>query len=534
MMRHAAASRPPAGKWVIAGTVVLGSFVSVMDISIVNVAMPQMLGTFGVPLDAITWVAVAYSIAEILLVTMSAWFSTLLGRKRYYILSFVLFTGASVLCGTARTLEMMIAARVLQGMGGGGLIPVAQAVMLETFPEEERGMAMAVYMMGVVVAPAVGPVLGGWLTDVYGWPWIFYINVPAGACGIFLAMVVLHDPPHVRRRLARIDVVGIALLAIGLTALQLFLERGERENWFDSSFIVVACLVAVVALSVLVWWELRIDEPVVNLRVLKNVPFLAGTCLGFVFGITLFGSIFILPLFLQRLRGFEVFDSGLIQLPRSLIMLVLAPLAGRLYNYVDSRLLIGGGTALMMIGYFDMAHYNLQVGGVEMLPALLLTGAGMTFMFSVASAATMRTMPLALLGAASGLYTLARRVGGNIGYAFVASQITHRAAFHRARLVEHLTPYDARTHQAVEGLAGRLAGSGLPPGVAEGSALKMLDGTVNRHATMMAYNDVFWMMGMLFLLSLPFLIMLGSRKRQRAPAAGQRSASPQPSKAPAS
>lgn len=526
-MRPAAASRPPAGKWVIAGTVVLGSFVSVMDISIVNVAMPQMLGTFGVSLDAITWVAVAYSIAEILLVTMSAWFSMLLGRKRYYILSFVLFTGASVLCGMARTLEMMILARVLQGIGGGGLIPVAQAVMLETFPEEERGMAMAVYMMGVVVAPAAGPVLGGWLTDTYGWPWIFYINVPIGAFGIFMASTVLRDPPHLRRGLVRIDVVGIVLLAVGLTALQLFLERGEREDWFESSFIVTTCLVSVVALSTLVWWELRVDEPVVNLRVLKNVPFMAGTCLGFVFGITLFGSIFILPLFLQQLQGYDVFDSGMIQLPRSLIMLVLAPLAGRLYNYVDSRVLIGGGTVLMMVGYFDMARFNLEVGGREMLPALLLTGAGMTFMFSVASAATMRTMPLALLGAASGVYTLARRVGGNIGYAFVASQVTQRTAFHRARLVEHVTPYDTSTHQAVDGLTGRLAGTGIPPGVAEDSALKMLDGTVNRHATMMAYNDVFWMMGMLFVLSLPFLIMLGSRKRRRPPAP-DRQAAPQP------
>jgi DHA2 family multidrug resistance protein len=517
----------PAGKWVVAGTVVLGSFVSVMDISIVNVAMPEMLGTFGVSLDAITWVAVAYSIAEIILVTMAAWCSTLLGRKRFYIVSFVIFTGASILCGLARSLEMMILARVLQGIGGGGLIPIAQAVMLETFPEEERGMAMAVYMMGVVVAPVVGPVLGGWLTDAYGWPWIFYINLPVGCFGIFLAVTFLHDPPHLRRGLARIDVVGIVLLAVGLTALQIVLERGERENWFESSFIVVAALLTVITLTILVWWELRVEEPVVNLRVLKNVPFMAGTCMGFIFGVSLFGSMFIIPLFLQRLQGYSVLDSGLIQLPRFLVMLVLAPIAGRLYNYVDSRLLIGGGLVLMVIGYFDMAHYNLQVGGSEMLPAFLLTGAGMTFMFSVLSAATMRTMPLQLLGAASGLYTLARRIGGNLGYAFVASQVTQRAVFHRARLVEHVTPYDGSTMQALDGLTGRLASSGLPPGVVEESAVQLLDGTVKRHATMMAYNDVFWLTGMLFVVSLPFLFMLGSRMRQpKAPA--RRATAPAP------
>ncbi|MDH3604809.1 MAG: MFS transporter, partial [Candidatus Tectomicrobia bacterium] len=213
MQQATAVTKAPAGKWVIAGTVVLGSFVSVMDFSIVNVAMPQMLSTFGVSLDAITWVAVSYSIAEIILVTMAAWFSSLFGRKRFFVYSFILFTAASMLCGAARSLEVMIIARILQGIGGGGLIPVTQAIMLETFPENERGMAMALFTMGVAIAPAVGPVLGGWLTDEYGWPWIFYINLPLGIFGIIMSIIVLSDPPYMQRRLMRIDVVGIILLA---------------------------------------------------------------------------------------------------------------------------------------------------------------------------------------------------------------------------------------------------------------------------------------------------------------------------------
>jgi DHA2 family multidrug resistance protein len=518
-MKGSESSRPRAGKWVIAGTVVLGSFVSVMDISIVNVAMPQMLGTFGVSLDTITWVAVSYSIAEIVLVTMAAWFSTLLGRKRFYILSFGLFTGASVLCGLARSLEMMVVARVLQGIGGGGLIPVGQAIMLETFPEEERGMAMAVYMMGVVVAPTVGPVIGGWLTDAYGWPWIFYINLPVGIIGMLLAGAVLVDPHYVRRTLARIDVIGIGLLTIGLTTLQLFLERGERENWFESNFIIVTAAVALVTLVALVWWELRVEEPVVNLRVLKNMPFMSGTCLGFIFGVTLFGSIFIQPLFLQHLRGYAVFDSALILMPRAAVMLVLAPIAGRLYNHVDSRLLIGAGIALMVVGYYDMAHFNLEVGAVQMLRSLLLSGAGMAFMFSVMTAASMRTVPLPLMMAASGLYVLSRRIGGNIGYAFVAAQVSHRSAFHRARLVDHITPYDAGTGYTFQEMTLRLADSGLPPGLTEDTAVKLLDLSVNRHATMMAYNDVFWSMGVMFVVCVPFLFTLGSRKKGAAQAA---------------
>lgn len=518
MQQATAGTRAPAGKWVVAGTVVLASFVSVMDISIVNVAMPQMLGTFGVSLDAITWVAVSYSISEIILVTMAAWFSSLFGRKRFFIISFALFTGASMLCGAARSLEMMILARILQGIGGGGLIPLAQAIMLETFPEEERGMAMGLYTMGVAIAPAMGPVLGGWLTDEYGWPWIFYINLPLGIFGIFMAVNVLTDPLYsMQRTLARIDVVGILLLATGLTALQIFLERGERENWFDSSFIVVTALVAVVTLAILAVWELWVEEPVVNLRLLKNVSFTAGTCLGFIFGITLFGSIFVLPLFLQRLQGYSVMDSGFMQLPRSLIMLVVTPLAGRMYNFVDSRLMIGGGIALMMIGYLDLAGLTLEASWGELLPGLLLTGAGMSFMFGTMSAAVMRSVSLPLMTAASSLFTLGRRVGGNVGYAFVASQVEHRTAFHRARLVDHVTPYDLNTSLRLDGLTSSLAASnGLPPGVAEANAVKLLDLTVNRHAAMMAYDDVFWMMGMLFLVSVPFLCLLGSGRRKKS------------------
>ncbi len=516
-------ARTPAEKWIIAGTVVLGSFVSVMDISIVNVAMPQMLSTFGVSLDAITWVAVSYSISEIILVTMSAWLSRLVGRKRFFVMSFILFTAASVLCGLARSLEMMILARILQGIGGGGLIPVAQAIMLETFPEEERGMAMAIYSMGITVAPAVGPILGGWLTDHYGWPWVFYINLPLGIFGTVMSIMVLSDPPHLQRTLARIDVIGIVLLAVGLTTLQLVLERGERENWFESSLIIWMTVITVVSLSALVIWELITEEPVINLRLLKNIPFTSGAILGFLFGITLFGSTFILPLFLQRLQGYSVADSGLLQLPRTLIMLVVTPIAGRLYNHMDSRLLISIGIGLMMWGYIDMSGFNLETGFVRMLPGFLLTGAGMSFMFGPMSAVVMRTVPLMLITSAASLFTLFRRIGGNLGYAFVASQVEHRAVFHRARLVDHVTPYDATTSQALDGLTGRLAGSGLAPGIAEDSAIKLLDGTVTRHATMMAYNDVFWLMGMLFILTIPCLIFLskgsGGTARPRQPKA---------------
>ena len=517
-MQTAATLRSAGNKWIIAGTVVLATYVAVIDVTIVNVAMPQMLGTFGVSLDAITWVAVAYSIAEIVMVTMASWFTRLMGRKRFYLCCLGLFTVASVLSGMSRSLEMMILTRVLQGIGGGALIPMSQAIMLETFPQEEHGMAMAFFMMGVVVAPAMGPVLGGWLTDAYGWPWIFYINVPIGLISIFLVSTFLTESPHMPQGLAKIDVLGIVLLVVGLTSLQLFLERGESEDWFASKFILIMAAVALTSLVVLVFWELRVEEPIVNLRVFKNIPFVSGTTLGFVFGMTTFGSIFLIPLFLQQLRGFSVLDSGIIQMPRMLVMVFIAPIAGRLFGRLDSRLLLAIGIAMMMWGYFDMAGFTLDVGWAHMLPGMLLTGSGMAFTFSIMSATCMRTIPPALLTAAAGLYTLSRRIGGNLGYAFVASQVPHRAMVHRGHLVEHLTPYDGGTMQAIDGLTGRLVNSGLAPGVAEESALKLLDTTVSRQATMMAYNDMFWIMGMLFVLGLPLLALIGSQARRSASA----------------
>lgn len=520
-MRAGAASHTGTNKWIIAVTVILGTYVAVIDVTIVNVAMPQMMGTFGVSLDVVTWVAVSYSIAEIVMVTMAFWFTRLMGRKNFYIACIVLFTIASVFSGMARSLEMIIITRTLQGLGGGALIPMAQAILLETFPEEEHGTAMAVFMVGVVMAPAMGPVLGGWLTDHYGWPWIFYINIPVGTLSLFLVMTFLPESQYLQRGLAKIDVVGIILLVVGLTTLQLFLERGEREDWFHSQLMVVLAVVALGSLTALVIWELRTEEPVVNLRVLKNVPFVAGTSLGFVFGMTSFASIFILPLFLQQVRGYSVMDSGLIQMPRMLIMVVVAPIAGRLFGKVDSRLLMTVGIGLMMLGYFDMARFTLEVGYGHILPGMLLTGAGMAFTFNVMSATCMRTIPPALLTAASGLYTLSRRIGGNLGYAFVATQIPHRTSMHRGYLAEHLTPYDGGTQQALDSLSGRLASSGLPPGVAEENALKLLDSSVALQAKMMAYNDVFWLMGMLFLLGLPLLIPITNRVRRRRSAAGE-------------
>jgi DHA2 family multidrug resistance protein len=503
----------PSGKWAILATVTFGSFISIMDGNIVGVAMPRMGGTFAVSLDALTWVAVTYLIAALATMAMSAWLSALMGRKRFYILSLVVFTLASVWCGMTRSLEMMILTRLVQGLAAGGMVPVAQSTILATFDVHKRGKAMGIYIMLVLVASAIGPIMGGWLTDSYGWPWIFYVNVPFGVVGVSLAMVILTDPPELQHTLRRIDGLGVALLLLSVVALQLVLARGEREDWFDSTFITVTTLVAVVGLALLIWWELRVEEPVINLRLFTNIPFVAGILLVFLFGIPFFGSPFLLPFFLQKLRGYPVLDSGVILLPQALTVLVLAPLAGRLYDRVDGRLLLGTGIALLMAGYFDMAHFNLQVGGIRMLPGLVLTGAGMAIMLTVLTTATISTVPVALMPMASSIFTLTRRFGGSVGYALVANQLDYRTAHHRAHLAEHITPFDPVTVQALKGLSSKFYGSGLPQTVSQHDALQVLDNTVNRNASMLAFNDLFWLLGIMFMIGIPCILLIGRRSQ---------------------
>ncbi|MEJ2040039.1 MAG: DHA2 family efflux MFS transporter permease subunit, partial [Desulfosarcinaceae bacterium] len=307
---------PAADKWLITAAVVFGAFVAVMDISVVNVSLPHLMGSFSEDLSSITWVATSYSIAEIIMVTMAGWWSTLIGRKRLYMASFALFTVGSILCGTATTFHQMLTYRVIQGVGGGSLIPVSQAILRETFPREEQGMAMAIWGMGVVLAPAIGPILGGWLTDRFGWPWIFYINVPVCIVGMFMVASFVHDPHYLRRGVVKIDWIGIALLAIALTSMQIVMERGQQESWFDSNLIRLGAAVCGASFLGLIYWELKTSEPVVNFRILRNLALSLGSFMGVVFGISLFGTTFILPQFTQNLLGYPAFQAGLVLAPR--------------------------------------------------------------------------------------------------------------------------------------------------------------------------------------------------------------------------
>ena len=498
-----------ASKWLIAASVMLGTFMSVMDVTVVNVAMPHMMGTFGSDLLTITWVSTAYSIAEIIMVTMSSWWTTLLGRKRFFLFSMVLFLIGSLLAGASQTLTQMILARILQGIGGGGLIPCAQAIARETFPPAEQGMAMAIFSMGVILAPALGPTLGGWLVDNLSWQWVFYINLPIGVIAIAMVSTFVHDPSYLRRGVQNIDWTGIALLTIGLSTFQLVLERGEEVDWFSSNLIVMGTIVASATLLSLIAWELYTDEPVINLRLLTNRQLRIGTTLNAVTGFVLFGSSFALPQWTETLLGYPAFRAGLVLLPRPLAMIVMMPIMGRLYNYLNPRIPVALGACLQIYGVWCLAHFPLGVGFANFAPLLALMGVGSSCFAVTIGTISLSTMPAADMTGASAIFTVCQRVSANVAYASLATLLARRTQFHHLRLVHGISVLNDTYRSVQEGFVQQFMRHGTP--APRGVVAALMNGMLSRQATIMAYNDIFTLMQWLFVCALFLVPLLPTR-----------------------
>jgi MFS transporter, DHA2 family, multidrug resistance protein len=499
-----------AGKWIVAASVLLGSFLSVMDATVVNVAMPHMMGTFGTDLLTITWVSTAYSIAEIIQITMSAWWARLLGRKQLYLLSMGIFITGSVLAGASRTLGEMIFFRIVQGIGGGSLMPISQAIVREKFPPEEQAMSMALYSMGVFLAPAVGPVVGGLLIDDFGWPWVFYINVPFCIAGFIMVSTFVHDPPYLKRGLERVDWMGVSLVAVGLAALQIVLERGEEVDWFASHWIVAGSIIAGAALLTLVIWEIRSPDPVINFSLFRNRGLAVGSAYGSVLSFAVFGSSFILPNLVEGLFGYPAFQAGMVMIPRTLAMLVMMPLVGRVYNYVSPRLLVLTSIVLLFIAYWNLGHLAVSAGFWNFVPWLIISGTGMSCSMVVMSTISLSTMPPRFMTQASSIYALSRRVSGNIAYALLATLVARRIQSHRAALVPNISRLNDAFVEASGGLRERFLHPA--PLMAPGArTLSMINNMINTQAMMMAYNDVYLAMCFLFLLVVPLIVLLPKR-----------------------
>lgn len=509
-----------ATRWIILFALMLGTLMQVIDTSIVNVAIPQMMGNLGATLDQIGWVVTGYIIANIIVLPMTGWLSSTFGRKRYLCGSVILFTVASFLCGISWDLHSLVFFRVLQGIGGAALLSTAQATMMEIFPPHQIGMVQAIYGLGVIVGPTIGPTLGGWITDNYHWPWIFYINIPIGIIAAILTYMFVHDSKHERAK-SRIDIVGIGLLAVGLGAMQTVLEKGNHEGWFDSALIVKLSLAAVFGLVTFVIWELRNPNPVVNLRVFKNRGLAASSIFAAILGFGLFGGTFVLPIFLQQLRGYTAQQSGFLMLPGALATAVMMPFVGKLVSKVPARTLVGVGTVAFMASMFMLHTITLDTGSDQLLFPLIIRGAAMGFMFVPLSLAALMTLRGREMAEGSGLFNLSRQIGGSLGIAILSTLLDHRTSMHRAVLLEHINIFNPIFRQRFAAIQAGLVAKGSLPDIAHQQALKVIDGIVHGQAAILAFEDIFYIVGVFFVLALPLLFLFnkGNATEMRRPAA---------------
>ena len=493
---------PKVNPWLIAAAVVLPTFMEVLDSSIVSVALSNIAGSLSASSSQATWVQTSYLISNAVVLPASAWFSTFFGRKRFFLASIAIFTAASFMCGFAPSLGILVLARVLQGFGGGALVPLSQAILLEAFPKEKRGQAKAAWGMAVVVAPVLGPLLGGWITEHYSWPWLFYINVPIGVAALWMIQQFIDEPKYLRDvKPGKIDAVGFGLLTLWLSTLQIVLDKGQDADWFSALWICWFSAISVVSLIALVIWELSAASPIMNLRVLKDRNFLLGTVLITVFGAVVYSPQTLLPLFLQNLLNYTALQSGLAQYPRGIGSLLMLPLVGILSSKIDNRILIVAGTILCGVSSLMMGDINLEVAKSSFTLANVVQGAGISLMFVPLTTLAMGLLRNEEMGNASGLFNLMRNLGGSIGIAAVTTLATRGAQAHQAYLVTHMTPYDTAYQAALNGAQTTLA-QYVGPAQAQFMAPGAIYYALSQQSALFAYVDDFRWLAMVSFISL--------------------------------
>ena len=461
-------------KYIIAATVTMAAMLELIDTSIVNVAIPHMMGNLGATLDEIAWVSTSYIIANVIVIPMSGWLSAYFGRTRYFTGSILLFTLASFFCGSSHSLLGLIFWRVIQGIGGGALLSTAQATLYESFPPEEAGTGMAIFGVGVMVGPTLGPTLGGWITDNYNWPWIFYINVPLGIIAAILTVNYVSDAEH-QERADKIDYLGIILLTLCVGSLQWMLERGERYDWWESRFVTMLGFTALFAGIALIWHELTTDEPVINFRILKSRQVTAGVSIGLLLGFALYGSVFILPVFLQQLLQMTAWQTGKIILPGAIASAVTMAVVGRNAMRLDARYTVVAGTILFFLSMLKLSHLTSASGSGDLFWPLILRGMGLGLIFVPLTNATMADLEVKDLAQGTGMFNLMRQLGGSLGIAVMATLLARFMASEKSVLVEHVGANDPETLSRLSMLARGLVARGINPMIAQQQALAILD-----------------------------------------------------------
>jgi len=507
--------RPSHSPWLVAFSVLLATFMQVLDISIANVALPHIAGNLSATVDQSTWVLTSYLVSSTIILCAAGWMSSIFGRKRYLAFSVVLFTAASALCGMAQNLPQLIAARILQGLGGGSLQPLAQAILLESFPREERGAAMAAYGMGIVVAPIIGPTLGGWITDNFSWRWIFYINVPIGAIGLFLQEMFLEDPPYLKRAAGfTVDYLGFALMTVGLGVMQIVLDRGQEADWFSAHWICWASAVSALCLGAFVLRELREKHPIVDIRLLKDHNFALGSTLVAVLGCVLYGTIAILPIFMQSLLGYPAYQCGLAMTPRGIGAFFSMIIIGRLTRLVDHRPLLFLGFAGIAATCWMLNGLNLDIAPGNIAWPLALNGLAMGFIFVPMTTLAVSTLRQNQIYQATSMYALMRNIGGSIGISIMIAMQQRLAQTHQLALVSHLTQMNPLFQERLHAFASMLEGRGVPNSIQ--AAYGMMYGAVRKQATLMAFADTFRSLAFLAAVCAPMAFFFKKSRKHSA------------------
>jgi DHA2 family multidrug resistance protein len=508
--------RKPVNKWLVTVSITFGTLMGAIDASIVNVAVPHLTGGLGVTIEQVTWVTTGFVIATVMVMPLTGFLARLFGQKRVYMTCLVLFVVGSALCGMARTLPLLVFFRVLQGLGAGALQPTEQAILRQTFPPKEQGMAMALFGMAVVLGPAFGPTLGGYIVDNYSWPWIFYINVPVGIVSLLMVSRFVHEPADVRaalhamaeRQRKNMDWSGIAMLIVGLGTMQYVLEEGNRNDWFESGEIKIITLVAVVSLTFLVIREFSAQVPAVDFSLFRDVVFFSGTMIGAVMFAMLMAVTFLLPIFMQELLGFTATQSGLALMPRSLTMLVVMPIVGRIYNIVSPRIVVAFGILIFAYTAWLMGHYTLATSSRGIVNVLILQGIAFSCLFIPLTTVALSSIPRHRLPDATGLNSLLRQVGGSIGLALFATMMSRYASRAYAAMQPHISIDRPEVRARIGGIEQMLRGRGLDAQSAHATALQMLDGILRRQAMVLSFERLFYLAGILFLCVLPLVFFL--------------------------
>jgi DHA2 family multidrug resistance protein len=496
------------------------TFLEVLDTTVVNVSLPHIAGSLSATPEEATWTLTSYLVANAIVLPMTGFLAGYFGRKRLLMIAVTGFTLSSFLCGLAPSLTMLVVFRLLQGLTGGVLQPMSQAIMLEAFPVEQRGKGMAFWALGIVVAPILGPVLGGWLTDNFSWRWVFYINLPIGVASLIMTKMFIFDPPYLRKPRGRVDVVGIGLLVLGIGALQFVLDKGQQEDWFDSRMIVTLTAISAAALFGFIVHALSSADPVLDLRVLKDRTYATGVLMMTVLGFVLFGSLVMLPLFLQTVLGYSAYEAGTAMAPRGFGAFLAMPLVGYMMGKLDPRKMVMGGLAIAGGTLIMLANINLHAGYWDIFWPQFIQGLSMGLLFVPLSTVSMNSISRERMGNATSLFSLMRNLGAGVGIAGVATMVSRSTTRHAAQLTEHLNPYSDTARRMLEGTRAMFMSRGSSFGKATQQSLAALSGMIHQQAAMLAFIEVIRLLGVIFLVVIPLVLIMKRPARSSAPPGG--------------